>query len=433
MSPARDSSLVLHSRWVRGSSVPYAVTLLASVMIGAWVNYLGDRVNPGEWLLKGQSMGIVIPILAFPIVLLLWLLCRGYPRRDLWVSAVLIGLIAAWPIHFWIAKVHGDQLPHTAWIYVPALLLLVIKPPTPDESFQIVQWFAALASVFIVATWALEQANMIPVFGVPEYVTAFDQERYWIPIGEMLGIDGRWPGPFGGNSRTGFVGVAIVLIAVHGIRGRHVFWSSLLLAVGTLTVLACASRGAFLALAVGLLVFAAFTRRGWIARISGKLRIGLAGVLLAAGAVAMLMSPAASAGRVESIWPAFIDLWSSSPWIGVGQVGILADPEAGISMEAHNLVLQEATRFGIVGVIVQFVPLVMGVALCIAAAFRGLAWPLALVASFATASFFDAFIDGWLTISTYVLLVVFAILGASPSKEQSKDASSLGGRDAIYG
>jgi len=402
-------------------------------MIGAWVNYLGDRVDPGEWLLRGQSMGIVIPILAFPIVVLLWWLRQSQVRRDPWVTAVLVGLIAAWPVHFWIAKAHGDQLPHTAWIYVPALLLLVIKPPTPDESFQIVQWFAALASIFIVVTWALEQANIIPVFGVPEYVTTFDRERYWIPIGELLGIDGRWPGPFGGNSRTGFVGVTIVLIAVHGLRRRHVAWSLLLLVVGMLTVLACASRGAFLALAVGLLICAAFTRRGWIGQISRKLRIAIAGVLLAGGAIAMLMSPAASAGRVDSIWPAFIDLWRSSPWIGVGQVGILADPQAGISMEAHNLVLQEVTRFGIVGVIVQFVPLVLGVALCIAAAFGGLAWPLALVASFATASFFDAFIDGWLSISTYILLVVLAFFGASPSRGERTNSSAKTGRDAIYG
>lgn len=405
--------------------------LLTSVMIGAWVNYLGDRVNPGEWLLKGQSMGIVIPILAFPFVILLWWIFRSQIHRDPWVSVVLLGLIAAWPVHFWIAKVHGDQLAHTVWIYVPALLLLVSKPPTPGESFQIVQWFAALASVFIVLTWALERANIVPVFGIPDSVASFDQENYWIPIGDLLGIEGRWPGPFGGNSRTGFVGAAIVLIAIHGIRRHHITRSVLLLAIGVLTVLACASRGAFLALAVGLLIYAAFTRRGWIARVSRKLRIGLAGAFFAVAAVVLLMSPAGTAGRAESIWPAFIDLWSGSPWIGVGQVGILADPKAGISMEAHNLVLQEVTRFGIVGALFQFAPLILGVTLCIVAAFRGLVWPLALVASFATASFFDAFIDGWLSISTYVLLVVVAILAASPSGEQGAEESSMGECDAI--
>lgn len=419
--------------WMRESTVPYVGLLLISVMLGAWLNYLGDRLNPGEWLLKGQSMGIVIPILGFPVVILLWWISRSRVPRDPWVSAVLIGLIIAWPLHIWIAKAHGDQLPHTVWIYGPALVLLLIKPPSSEECFRAVQWFAWLASLLIVVTWALERAHVIPVFDIPVYVAAFDQERYWIPIGEILGIDGRWPGPFGGNSRTGFVGVAIVLIAVHVIRRRHLASSVLLLAVGGLTVLACASRGAFLALAVGLLIYAAFTRRGWIARIPGKLRIGIAGLLLATAAIAMLMSPAGSAGRADSIWPAFLDLWSTSPWVGVGQVGILADPQAGISMEAHNLILQEGTRFGVVGLVIQFAPLMLGVALSIVAAFRGRPWPLALIASFATASFFDAFVDGWLSMSTYILLLVLAILASRPSSEQGAVERSSEGSGAVQG
>jgi O-antigen ligase len=102
-------------------------------------------------------------------------------------------------------------------------------------------------------------------------------------------------------------------------------------------------------------------------------------------------------------------------------------------MEAHNLYLQELTRFGIVGLVVQYLPLLLGLGLAVVAAWRGRAWPLAILVSFGVASLTEVFMDGWLMVSAYVLLLVLAVAAtrgpdagaAPPSALSSKRADDV--------
>jgi len=175
------------------------------------------------------------------------------------------------------------------------------------------------------------------------------------------------------------------------------------------TLLVTASRGSFLSAACGLLVLATFTRAGLIGRIPRGWRVSASGVAVALAALWVWTAPTGLTGRGTWIWPAFINLWETSPWIGVGQVGILADPEASVPMEAHNLFIQELTRFGVLGLVIQYVPFLLGLGLAVIAAFRGRAWPLALLLSFVVASLTEVFMDGWILPSTYILLIVLAV------------------------
>jgi hypothetical protein len=415
--------------WIRGSAVPYLALLMTALMVAAWVNYLADRGDPADFLLKGQAPGIFVPILAFPAVSIVWLLYRAARARDNWITAFLAILLLAWPVHVVIALSHGDQLAHTVWIYVPLLLMILIKPPSPVDALAVVVWFAWLACGILVVTRVLEVVGLIPVFALDPEIIEWERDQYWMPLNDLLGFEGRWPGPFGFNSKTGFIGALLVIISLARWRPRN----AILLLIGVVTLLVTASRGSFLAAACGIAVLATFTRWGWLGRIPLLVRVLAAGAAALGVALWVLWSPTGLTGRNSWIWPAFFDLWQTSPWIGVGQVGILADPEASVPMEAHNLYLQELTRFGIVGLVVQYLPLLLGLGLALVAAWRGRAWPLAVLVSFGVASITEVFMDGWLMVSAYVLLLVLAVAAtrgpdagaAPPSALSSKRADDV--------
>lgn len=402
--------------WLRTSQVPYVALLMTSLMVAAWANYLADRLGPSTFTVKDQAPGIFIPILAFPLVLVLWLLYRRSTPRDPWVTVFLVLLILAWLAHIWIALIHGDQLAHTVWIYVPLLIMLSIKPPGPGSALSVAQWFAWCAVVILIVTRVLEMLGVVPVFQLDQEIIDWERENYWIPLSDVLGIDGRWPGPFGFNSKTGFIGALLVIIALVKWRARN----AIVLVVGVVTLLVTASRGSFLAAACGLAVLATFTRVGILGRIPVAVRAVVAAVVALGVGYAVLASPTGLTGRGSWIWPAFTNLWGTSPWIGVGQVGILADPEAGVPMEAHNLYLQELTRFGVIGLVLQYAPMVIGLVLALLAAFRGRTWPLAILVTFAVASITEVFMDGWLLPSTYILLLILAVT-ATRGREQSEE------------
>jgi hypothetical protein len=394
---------------------------MTALMVAAWVNYLADRGDPADFLLKGQAPGIFVPILACPAVFIVWLLYRAARVRDNWITVFLAILLLAWPVHVVIALSHGDQLAHTVWIYVPLLLMIALKPPEPVEALAVVQWFAWLACGILVATRLLELLGVVPVFALDPEIIEWERGQYWMPLNDLLGFEGRWPGPFGFNSKTGFIGALLVIISLARWRPRN----AILLLIGVVTLLVTASRGSFLAAACGIAVLATFTRWGWLGRIPVLVRVLAAGAAALGVALWVLWSPTGLTGRNSWIWPAFFDLWQTSPWIGVGQVGILADPEASVPMEAHNLYLQELTRFGIVGLIVQYLPLLLGLGLAVVAAWRGRAWPLAILVSFGVASLTEVFMDGWLMPSTYVLLLILAV-AATRGKHQDGRSGQLG-------
>jgi O-antigen ligase len=385
---------------------------MASVMVGAWFNYIADRLDPAAFVVKGQSPGIVVPLLAFPLVVALWLLYQRSTPRDPWISLIFLFLILAWIVHIWLSFLNGDQLAHTTWLYLPLLIMLLLKPPDPESAFVVVQLFAWVAVVILVGTRVLEMFSVVPVFQLDEDIIQWEKERYWIPLSDFLGIEGRWPGPFGFNSKTGFIGALIVTIALVRWRPRNL----ILMFVGIVTLLVTASRGSFVAAACGLGVLATFTRVGPLSRIPVVVRASGAVVGVLAVGMLLLASSTGLTGRGSWIWPAFVDLWQTSPWTGVGQVGILADPAAGVPMEAHNLYLQELTRFGVVGLVVQYTPVLIGLFLALVAALRGRGWPLSLLIAFGVASITEVFMDGWLLPSTYILLLILAITATRPSK-----------------
>jgi len=396
--------------WLGDSSVPYVGSLVLTVMAAGYANYLSPLLFSDGLTIRGQSLAIVIPLLGFPVSVVLWWLYRGRRTTSRWLIVFLCGLAASWILHMVLLRIHGDQNNHLVWLFIPVLAMLLWKTPNSNEAWQAIQIFAWCAVVILVLTRALEMAGMLPLFRIEQWIIEWEKARYWLPLSGYLGLEGRWPGPFGYNSKTGFISTLLILIGLARWRRSSIVF----VIVGVLGVLLTGGRGAALALAAGLFVLVVFAATGPVSRIPMALRSVLGALVLVAFGLMFFLSPLGTTGRFGSggIWDAFVSLWRTSPWIGVGQTGILADPKAGISMEAHSLYLQELTRSGVVGFAVQFAVIAVGIAVIALAAYRGLAWPLALVTAYYVASLTEVFQDGWLQHTTYSMLLMICVIAA---------------------
>ena len=393
----------------------YLISVQVTALASAYINYLRNQVDPGGWLIFGQAPGIYIPFLAFPVTLILWLMCRQWATRSRWTVVFLFGLGISWVVHFALIQIHGDMSVHAVWLFVPVLILLLIKPPTWEAARQTLQALAwgivgiALLTLLLERLGALQQS-----FPGGAEVIAWQEARYWLPLQDLLGVEGRWPGPFGSNQKTAFMAVISIIIGL-----TNTGWRRLILVLGGSFILVLTgSRGGFLALAIGVFILLAFSRWRTLERVPATYRLVIA-TLVFVGAALLLYNQGSLGltGRLP-LWTGFLNLWEASPFIGVGQTGISSAPAIvtwmdPTWMDAHSIYVQQLTRYGILGSLFAFGSLLVGLAATMLAAIRRWSLPLALIAAYLGAGFTEYLHDGWQLLSTQVVMVVVAVLGAT--------------------
>jgi len=239
-------------------------------------------------------------------------------------------------------------------------------------------------------------------------VIAFDEALYFLPLNDALGIDGRWPGPFGHNGDTAMMGALLIVIAV-------AFWSRsswVFLVIGALTLVVTNGRASIGAAAVGLVIVFMFTSSAKVDRLPRKWRITSGLVVLALGAVVMYFRPAGLTGR-DNFWPAFLDLWRESPRIGVGGSGFATGNEITRQFgHAHSLYIEELARSGLVGFV--SLSLALGIGIWIAARATGLGYPgpLAVMATYFVTGITEPR-NNWIEPSATGFLLILMVLAAS--------------------
>lgn len=398
--------------YLRNSALPYLISLVFFSILAPYANYLADRKLDDAFLIKGQSLTIVIQFIGFPITLVLWALLKRGPLRSRILQVFLFGLIAAWVVHFILIQVHQDLYAHVLWLYIPILLLLILKTPTREEAWQALEIIAWIASAILVLTYLLERLGFIPVFRIDPSIIEWEKQNYWIPISDFLGVNGRWPGPFGYNSKTGFVAAYILIVALARWR-KHNY---VLVAISVIVLLLTASRASFMTALAGLFVLALFTRTGIIARIPLFVRWIIGGFCIAIPAFAFIFTGIGLTGRFgdNGIWTAYIKLWESAPWVGVGQTGIWS--AHGVTDQytmAHNMFVQELAIDGIVGLATQYLVVILGLVIMAIAAFKGFPGPLAIAIAYLVTSQTEVLNDGWTTPSIYILMIALAVIAAT--------------------
>jgi|GEM_PF-1111403 len=405
---------------MRGSSLPYVGSIVLTLMLASFVNYLA-RFPPLDAVeIKGQALSIAVPLVGFPVTFVLWWFYKGRRTQSVWTVAFLLGIITAWLVHIVLTLSHGDLYAHTIWLYVPLVLLLLFKTPTSNECWQALVFLGWLAVCMLVLTRVLEILEIIPMFKIEQWVIEYEKARYFLPFSGHLGIEGRWAGPFGYNSKTGLV--SVLLIVLGAARWTKSSWVFVI--VGSLGLLLTSARGSYLALLAGLLVLVLFASRGPISRIRMTARVIAGVVAVALAGLFFFEGPLGSSGRVGEggIWDIFLALWKTSIWTGVGQTGIWASPEAMVWLEAHSIYVQELAKYGLIGFIVQAAALGFGCMVLCLAAIRRWAGPLAMTIVYFVASISEI-PNEWENHSLFSFLIILCVVGAGSWIQEKKSES----------
>ena len=359
---------------LRTSASWYLGVLAVGVVLERYVNYLWFEIP----IIFGQPANVLSGFFYFLAAAALWLILEPRARARGWLSAFLVMMAGAWLIHLLLHRYHGDAFNYTALLYVPILFLIWWKPPTQEEAWTAVNALAWTVTLVLVGTRLLETVGLLPVRNQTTDLIAFDTERYFLPLNSILGIDGRWPGPFGHNADTAMMGALLVVISVA--RWRRPSW--VFLTVGVFTLLITGGRASIGAAAAGLLVIFMF-RNGQVLRLSRTVRFSFGLAVLGAGAWLLFSAPAGLTGR-NMIWPAYFQLWQTSPWLGVGGTGI-ANTDYWVIVDfphAHNMYLNDLTREGLLGAGVQYAAIVLGVVIATRVAWWGAPGALAVIAAY---------------------------------------------------
>lgn len=398
---------------VRSQSATVYLSLLAA---GVVLMQYSSNLWRGEAIFKGQSGALILFFVVFAISFLTWLFV---PRRDRargLLSTFLILMAVAWFAHWILMRIHGDGTDYTAMLYVPILFMIWLKPPTLAESKIVILVFAWTVAIVMVLTRVLEMLGILTLPAQAQFVIEFDEERYFLPLNDLLGIDGRWTGPFGHNGDTAMMGALLIVIAV-------AFWtrsSWVFIAVGGFALILTNGRASIGATIAGLIVLIVFARSGLFSRIPRTLRIWGGVAALAVGAVFMYSMSAGATGR-NSFWPAFLELWRSSPVVGIGTSGISVS--GGITERyghAHNLYIDELARNGLVGFVTQFSALALGLYIVFLAARRGFAGPLAIMTAYLITGITEPR-NGWLSPSVTGMLVILVVVSAGASLKRTSE------------
>ncbi len=373
------------------------------VVLAQYASYLGQ----GEPVFKGQSAAIVLFFVVFGLAFLFWLGIENRVKASGLRSGFLILMSIAWFAHLFLYRIHGDAFNYTALLYFPILAMIWLKPPELREAWTAILAFAWTVAGVLVLTRVLEMLGVIALKTQSQGVITFDEERYFLPLNDMLGIDGRWPGPFGHNADAAMMGALLIVIALsYWTRASWVF-----IAVGGFTLLITSGRASMGAAIAGIIVLIVFARGGRIARIPRGFRIWGGIVGLVAGAAFMYSRSAGSTGR-ENFWPAFLKLWESSPFVGIGTSGISIS--GGITEQyghAHNFYIDELARYGLLGFLTQFGAIALGVVIAFLAAKRGVAGPLAIMTAYLVTGITEPR-NGWISPSMTGMLLILVVVTA---------------------
>jgi len=364
---------------------------------------------------RGQSANILVFFFVFLVALVLWLSAKSRGRVQGWLWIFLILMAIAWIAHWFLYRLHGDSFNYTGLLYVPVLIMIWLKPPSVREAWVAILAFAWATTFVIVLTRILEMFGVLAIKAQLQGVITFDEERYFLPLNNLLGIEGRWPGPFGHNGDTAMMGAFLIVIALsYWTRSSWVF-----LFVGIFTLLITSGRASIGAVIAAIVILVMFAQSARIARIPRWLRIwgGIATLFL--GAAFMYSRSAGSTGR-DSFWPAFLELWQSAPLVGVGSSGISVS--GGITEQfghAHSLYIDELARYGLLGFITQFGAIAVGFVITFLAAKRGMAGPLAILTAYLVTGVTEPR-NQWISPTVTGTLLILAVVAAGVSLERKK-------------
>lgn len=391
--------------------LPYLSAWIIGMAGAQWIQY----VWPEAVLFKGQPPSIIVMLAAWLISVPLWMVApRSRPISRAFL-ALLVTLAIAWAVHLSFAIVNGDNFNHTVWIYPLMLAMLAWKPPSGDEAWRALVVVAWAITAMLVVTRGLEMAGLLDRYYVNPEVVQFDLENYWLPFSGSFELLGKWTGPFGASAHSAMAAGFVFVIGV--VRWR---WSSwVFVTVGVVVYLLSASRTMLLACLAAVFIMVLFSTWGALSRIPEWVRWVALSAAALLGAVVLFNTGPGLTGR-QSIWPAFVNVWQTSPWIGAGGTGIeAAGGLAAQSDVAHNLFVDLLARQGMLGLTIAVIALGIATWLGVRSASRGEAGPIAILMAYLIFSMTDVR-NEWITMNLPLVIVILATAWAADFRQAAE-------------
>ena len=319
----------------------YLWAALATPPIAQFAHY----VDPTTPLFKGHAAGVIFALVGLLLAVMLWIPFRRivtWPRVSIYAMALIL---VAWVYAVLRLHLGGDTFDLTAFCVPVVVLLIIIKPPNGRDVVGASLLFSYLLIASAMASLALDSAGLVSS-GFDAAMTGYSRIPF---IGHFFALDTRWQGPFGNVNYAGPVGAFLIVYGAT-VKSWH---RVILITCGVGIVLLSQARGAIFALVAGLMVLLSYSisirrlRRPWAARLV------IFGGFILAGIAYIGLFDKTMGGRTD-IWRDFLTLWKSSPWIGVGDNGVVRYVMEGGDgtpvirhVHGHSVYLDALTRGGV--------------------------------------------------------------------------------------
>ena len=435
--------------WVTKLTSRDPVVYLGVLVVAIVAVPVADQLLPGITLLGEVDVAQVIAVALGGVGLALWVRCRSAVRLGRLQQVFLGCVLAVWILTMALSIVRSP-IPLPSALLTGLLVVLVwAKPPSTrsaGRALDVLAWSLVLAAILTVAA---EASGLVDSWYAQldlSDLLAFERSSYWLPLADVVGIDGRWAGPFIHPNRAGPVGGLLLVLAL-----RRRGWDSWVFAITGLVMLALtASRTSQLAALAGVVLVLCLP---WVLRaprvaapsrgIMAVALVGVVALLLAPVWLApAVLGPGASDGNAyvssamtltgrTTLWPVYVELWQASPWTGLGASGIFEAIYSGIlpgwGSHAHNTYLDALTRNGVVAFVLVLAVVVVAALATLGDARRGRPIGLAIVGLLVVAGLGHTTIEWRYPEVPLVALILVVLMSAAAPGRSTVDESVASG------
>jgi hypothetical protein len=331
---------------LRSSATPYLTVVLLSLPL-SMISYYLFKTTP---FFKGQSLGIIFPIIGIGLGAMLWLFYRSETRATRGFIFFGISLFALWAYVTLRSLSLNEPYNYNAWLLPFFLLMVIFKPPTRNDTLKSADYF--VFGILVIAA----MSHVLHVTGIylfPHYLNetlAYTSRlpeivEKLLPM-QSLGLDYRWAGPFGSVSDAGPMGAIIFSYGLF----RTGFTRIVSLSGGLfILVFAFSFSSIFATLAaIGFLVAVKLSNRFPDRRTSISTGI-FSGIFLVIMTYIWFFNQDLN-GRTQ-IWVQYISEFPNHLFLGAGSEFMSTQTDILSHDHAHNLYFDTLLRYGAVGFI----------------------------------------------------------------------------------
>lgn len=396
---------------------------LSVIALGVPVLLLIDQ------LARGRSIGEVyvvdvVAITTLVLVIGLGLWCRSDTRLARAQLVFLAAGFVAWALSTLLFVTRGSLTQPALMLLGVLLGLVLLRPPSPKQAVWAMDLLVGAVVVVALVALVLEASGMRQSWygnlGLTDLL-AIERDLYWIPLADLVGIDGRWAGPFDHPGRSGQAGAIVLVWGITRTGPRRIVF----VLSGLAMVLLAGSNTAYLAAAAGACLVLAVRGLHRIGPLPRWVLLSLPVLGLIALAVIVIGPNTHLTGRA-SVWPVYAGLWQDSPWTGIGEEGILAAIADGRlptwAYHAHNSWLDLLVRTGVFALVAGVVAMGAAVVAAWGSAVRRQIAPLALIVALLVGSMAQPIIV-WMLPTFMMVTLILAVLMAGPDREPAVPAT----------